>query len=106
MIWKRLVVDDACNAQAAMGLGPSPEAASRTRGEAGNVAYGRRAGAPIVVLGILTDIRGVATGIFRDGQRVAQAVGAFRDPGLALLEQAVDSGELVPIRYNRWSQPI
>src|SRR5271166_5567633 len=101
MVWQRLVVDDAGYAQAVMGLGPSPEAASRARGEAGNVAHGGRPGSSIVVLVILTDIRGVATGILRDGDRVAQAVGAFSDPGHTQLEQAVDPGVLVPVRYNR-----
>src|SRR5208337_3121753 len=102
VVWLRLVVDAAGNAQAVMGLGPSPEAASCARGEAWNVADGgRQQGSSIVVLGILTDIRGVATGIFPDGDGVAQAVGAFSDPGLTQLEQTVDPGELVPVRYNR-----
>src|SRR5208337_1155535 len=102
MVWQRLVVDGAGNAQAVMGLGPSPEAASCARGEAGNIAdRGRQQGSSIVALGILTDIRGVATGILRDGEGVAQAVGAFSDSGLTLLEQAVDAGKLVPVRYNR-----
>src|SRR5208337_5351318 len=38
MVWQRLVVDAAGNAQAVLGLGPSPEAASCARGEAGNIA--------------------------------------------------------------------
>src|SRR5271157_575990 len=102
MVWQRLVVDGAGNAQAVMGLGPSPETAACARGEAGNVADGgRQQGSSIVVLGILTDIRGIATGILRDGERVAQAVGAFSDPGLTQLEQTVDAGVLVPVRYNR-----
>src|SRR5271157_4169625 len=103
MVWQRLVVDAAGNAQAVMGLGPSPEAASCGwgRGEAGNVARGGRPVSSIVVLGILTDIRGIATGNLPDGERVAQAVGAFSDSGLTQLEQAVDPGVLVPVRYNR-----
>src|SRR5271166_2087981 len=101
MIWQRLVVDAAGNAQAVMGLGPSPEAASCALGEAGNIADGGRPNSSIVVLGILTDIRGIATGNLRDGERVAQAVGAFRDCGLTQLEQTVDPGKLVPVRYNR-----
>src|SRR5271157_6433883 len=102
MVWQRLVVDGAGNAQAVMGLGPSPEAASCARGEAGNVADGgRQQGSSIVVLGILTDIRGIATGNLRDGERVAQAIGAFSECGLTQLEQTVDPGKLVPVRYNR-----
>src|SRR5271157_103027 len=103
MVWQRLVVDAAGNAQAVMGLGPSPEAASCGwgRGEAGNVARGGRPVSSIVVLGILTDIRGISTGNLPDGERVAQAVGAFSDSGLTQLEQAVHPGVLVPVRYNR-----
>src|SRR5271157_4848563 len=107
MVWQRLVVDAAGNAQAVMGLGPSPEAAPCARGEAGNGTLGgvpESGGCPVsskVVLGILTDIRGIATGNLPDGERVAQAVGAFSDSGLTQLEQAVDPGVLVPVRYNR-----
>src|SRR5271157_5092325 len=101
MVWQRLVVDAAGNAQAVMGLGPSPEAASCACGEAGNIADRGRQNSSIVVLGILTDIIGIATGNLRDGERVAQAVGAFSDPGLTLLEQTVDPGVLVPVRYIR-----
>src|SRR5271166_1377007 len=101
MVWQRLVVDAAGNTQAVMGLGPSPEAASCARGEAGNIADRGRPNSSIVVLGILTDIKGIATGNLRDGERVAQAVGAFSECGLTQLEQTVDAGKLVPVRYNR-----